>query len=209
MGFPTYIHDCWDALRWIAKHVTELGANPGAGFILGGASAGGNISAVLGALARDEKLEPPLTGLYLCVPAVLNPDHVPERYKPEYFSWTENTIDPVLKNPGGPAGEVHKALKEVVGLDLESSLFDPTYSKNGLKGYPPTFVEIAGMDPLRDEGLIFEQMLQEEHVPTKLLLHEGYGHMWWMNFPMLEAAKKATRDRLEGARWLLEQGKKS
>lgn len=184
-----------------------MGANPEAGFIIGGASAGGNISAVLGALARDESLQPPLTGLYLCVPALLNPSHVPEKYKAEYLSWTENVDDPVLKNPGGPPDVVFKELQKIVGFDFESPLFDPTYSKNGLKGYPPTFFEVAGMDPLRDEGLIFEHMLQENGVPTKMLLHKGYGHMWWMNYPMLEASQRSGTERLEGVRWLLTQSK--
>jgi acetyl esterase/lipase len=206
--FPTYIHDSWDTLRWIAKHATELGANPSAGFIIGGASAGGNISAVLATLARDEKLDPPLTGVYLCVPALLNPAHIPEKYKSSYLSWTENTSDPVLKNLGGPPDTVYKVLQAVVGCDLESPLFDPTYNPNGLKDYPPTYLEVAGMDPLRDEALIFERILREEHnVPTQLILHEGFGHMFWMNYPMMDASRRAAKKRLLGIQWLLEMSK--
>jgi acetyl esterase/lipase len=209
--FPTYIHDCWDALRWIAKHATELGANPKAGFVIGGASAGGNISAVLGALARDEKLEPPLTGVYLCVPVIFNPSHVPENYKAEYLSWAENDQDPVLRTQGGQRPDaVIQNLQEVVGYDLESRLFDPTYSLEGLKGYPPTYLEIGGMDPLRDDGLIFERMLREENnVPTRLTLHEGFGHMFWMNYPMMNASKNGATTRLDGVRWLLGQSSKT
>jgi acetyl esterase/lipase len=195
-------------LRWIAKHATQLRANPKAGFIIGGASAGGNISAVLATLARDEKLDPPLTGVYLCVPALLNPAHIPEKYKEEYISWSENTQDPVLKNLGGPPDNVYRDLQEVVGYDMESPLFDPTLNPKGLRDYPPTYLEIGGMDPLRDEGLIFERMLREEYkVPTRLTLHEGFGHMFWMNFPMVDASTKAAQTRLEGIRWLLEQSK--
>lgn len=207
--FPTYIHDAWDSLRWIAKHAEKLGANPRAGFMIGGASAGGNISAVLATLARDEGLSPPLTGVYLCVPALLNPNHIPEKYKSEYLSWSENTKDPVLKNLGDPPDAVFEGISKLTGLDIGSPLWDPTLNKNGLKNYPPTFLEVGGMDPLRDEALIFEQMLQEESVPTKLLLHKGFGHMFWMNFPSMEASKKAAVDRLEGIRWLSEQAKGS
>jgi acetyl esterase/lipase len=165
---------------------------------------------VLATLARDEKLDPPLTGVYLCVPALLNPAHVPEKYRSEYISWSENTHDPVLKNSGGPRDTVYKGLQEVVGYDPESPLFDSTYSSNGLKDYPPTYFEIAGMDPLRDEGLIFERMLREEYnIPTRLTLHEGFGHMFWMNFPMMSASKKAARTRLEGISWLLQQSRKA
>jgi acetyl esterase/lipase len=60
--FPTWIHDSWDALKWCAENAEELGADLKKGFVVGGGSAGGNISAVLTHLARDEELEPPLTG---------------------------------------------------------------------------------------------------------------------------------------------------
>jgi len=60
--FPTWINDAWDALQWCAQHASELGADPSRGFVIGGGSAGGNITAVLAHIARDEQLSPPLTG---------------------------------------------------------------------------------------------------------------------------------------------------
>lgn len=48
-------------------------------------------------IARDEKFEPPLTGQYLCVPALLPPDVVPEIYQSKYLSRHLNKDDPVLK----------------------------------------------------------------------------------------------------------------
>lgn len=69
--FPTWIYNLWDALKWCAKHYEDLSADPGKGFIIGGGSAGGgDITAVLAHLARDEGLIPKLTGQYFCVPAV-------------------------------------------------------------------------------------------------------------------------------------------
>lgn len=62
--FPAAPNDAWDALKWIAANATStLGADPSKGFVVGGASAGGNLTDVVGHLARDEKLNPPLTGL--------------------------------------------------------------------------------------------------------------------------------------------------
>lgn len=94
--FPTGVNDSWDALQWAAANATSLSANPALGFIVGGGSAGGNIAAVLTHLARDENLHPPLTGQYLCVPALLPSEVVPEQYKHEYQSATTNVKDPVL-----------------------------------------------------------------------------------------------------------------
>jgi acetyl esterase/lipase len=62
--FPYAITDSWDALKWAAANAEAWGADPSKGFVIGGTSAGGNISAALALIARDEKLSPPLTGQY-------------------------------------------------------------------------------------------------------------------------------------------------
>lgn len=64
---------------------------------MSGAIAGGNPAAVMCQLAWDEGLSPPLTGQYLCVPARLWPDVVPEKWSEEYRSQSESVNDPVLK----------------------------------------------------------------------------------------------------------------
>jgi len=199
--FPTGINDCWDTLKWVAHNANSLGANPKVGFVVGGASAGGNISAVLAHLARDKKLDPPLTGQYLCVPAVMPPISVPEKYKPEFISFRENINDPVLQlSPGDdPYAGLHKILK----MDILSPLFNPSVSPNGHEGLPRTFFQIAGMDPLRDEGLVYERVLREESgVETRLNLYPGYGHMFWTNYPRMEKSNEFVKDTLEGMRWL-------
>ena len=60
------------------------------------------------------------------------------------------------------------------------------------------------MDPLRDEGLIYERVLREEYgIKTRLNVYAGYGHMFWTNFPKLSMSKKFVMDTLEGFKWLL------
>lgn len=82
---PVGINDCWDTLKWVARNYAYLGASPPAGFIVGGASAGSNVTATLAHVARDEKLELPLTGQYLSVPTVMPSSSVPEKPKAEYI----------------------------------------------------------------------------------------------------------------------------
>ena len=50
--FPAAADDSWTALRWIDAHKADLG-NPDAPLIVGGDSAGGNLSAVVALKARD------------------------------------------------------------------------------------------------------------------------------------------------------------
>jgi hypothetical protein len=48
-------------------------------------------------LSRDEKLEPPITGQYLSVPALLSPGNVPCDLQDQYKSRFSSKGDPVLK----------------------------------------------------------------------------------------------------------------
>jgi acetyl esterase/lipase len=202
--FPTGINDCWDTLKWLAHNAASLGANPKAGFIIGGASAGGNLSAVIAHIARDEKLDPPLTGQYLCVPAVVPPVSVPEKYKAEYISPRENTKDPVLQL--SPGDRLYAGLEAILKMDMLSPLFNPMENPNGHRGLPRAYFQICGLDPLRDEGLIYEQVLSQNGVETKLTLYPGFGHMFWTNYPHMERSKQFVKDTLGGIRWLLSAG---
>lgn len=88
--------DAWDTVRWAAENSIFLRADPERGFIVGGSSAGGNISAVLSHLSKSECLTPPLTGQWLSVPYLIPPTLVPEKYQSEYISMYGNKNDPVL-----------------------------------------------------------------------------------------------------------------
>ncbi|OLN89769.1 AB hydrolase superfamily protein 6 [Colletotrichum chlorophyti] len=207
--FPTGINDCWDSLQWAAQHASDLGADPSRGFLIGGGSAGGNITAVLAHLARDNNLSPPLTGQYLCVPAIfcfLHPDKVPEKYRSEYLSHPAVTPsrDPIIGDAEKSAAELHIILKP----DMESPLFVPFHYGNigqGHRGLPPAYFQVAGLDPLRDEALIYERILREEAgVKTKIDIYPGHPHYFWTNFPRLEMSRKFVEDTVKGVRWLLE-----
>ncbi|KAK3714226.1 hypothetical protein LTR37_008028 [Vermiconidia calcicola] len=206
--FPTSVTDAYDVVKWCATNAyrssSVLPADPKKGFIVGGASAGGNLSAVVCQLGRDEGLEPPLTGQYLCVPALLWNDVVPEKWKAEYRSRFEATKDPVLKmDPKGT-----DSLMESLKPDVASSLFSPLLHMN-LKNLPPAFFQLGGLDPLRDEALIYERVLREENrVPTKLNVYDGFGHMFWTNWPTMPRSKEFVDDTLAGVKWLLEVGEK-
>lgn len=61
------------------------------------------------------------------------------------------------------------------------------------------------MDPLRDEGLIYEKILREEcGVSTKLDLYPGLPHGFWSWWPTAAFSQKQVKDSAEGFRWLLE-----
>lgn len=203
--FPTGVHDCQDVVRWCARTASSdsdiLPANPRQDFIVGGASAGGNLAAVMCQLSRDEHLDPPLTGQYLCVPALLSSDAVPEKWKAEYQSRFNSKDDPVLQMSDSGTSRSTKDLKP----DTHSPLFLPLLHPE-LKGLPPAYFQLGGLDPLRDEGLLYERVLREEAgVRTKIDVYDGYGHMFWTNWPTMQRSREFVDDTLSGMKWLLEQ----
>jgi acetyl esterase/lipase len=78
------------------------------------------------------------------------------------------------------------------------------------EGLPPTYFQICGADPLRDEGLIYEQVLREDGgVKTRLDVFPGLPHGFWSWFPMAEFSKDFQMKTVEGLKWLLEQASAS
>ena len=162
--FPTAINDAWDTVKWCAANASSsLGADSSKGFLLGGVSAGGNITAVVAQKAVEEGMSPPLTGLWLCVPLLFpSIDQVPDKYKELWFSHEQNKDAPVLNQDAIAA--VGKHLEP----DATSEWYSPYNVKNPHKGLPPAYIQVNGLDPLRDDGLIHEKVLREHGVKTRL-----------------------------------------
>ncbi|KAF7524401.1 hypothetical protein G7054_g11423 [Neopestalotiopsis clavispora] len=183
----------------LAANAEKLGANPARGFLVHGESAGANLAIVCSLLARDEKLQPPITGLSASIPAVLSPDAVPEKYKAQYLSHVQNESAPGLDE---------KAMNYLVGNyqpDTSSPLFNCFNWPTGHAGLPPVHIQVCGLDPLRDEGLLYEHVLRTEYgVRTKLTVYPGLPHAFWSMFPMLESARKAIDNTSAGFAWLLD-----
>ena len=60
------------------------------------------------------------------------------------------------------------------------------------------------MDPLRDEALIYEDVLREEcGVKTRLDVYQGLPHGFWLKYTKLTATKRFLKDMVEGVGWLL------
>ena len=95
--FPTAPQDIWDAVKWLSVNAASLGADAQAGFILGGVSSGANLAAVTAQRAmQEEGLSPPgLTGVWMCIPCVLDKEIVPPEYA-DVFIFREQSANATL-----------------------------------------------------------------------------------------------------------------
>lgn len=202
--FPASINDAWDALQWIAAHAeTELSVSLAAGFLVGGSSAGATMTAILTHLARDDGLVPAISGSFLLAPMILPPetqvDGFPDAHREAYLSRTQAECqkDPVL------SPVLARIFRDSAAGDPQSPMFVPYIWPTGHAELPKSYLQVCGMDTLRDEGLIYEQVLRENGTETKLDVYPGMPHIFWGSFPTLSQAKKAAVDLEEGIRWLL------
>lgn len=186
-----------------AENASQLGADPSKGFIVGGTSAGGNIATTISHLARDERLSPPLTGSHLMIPAICANPVMPEKYKKDAHSWEQNKDAAVLSRS---ACDLFYDCYVPNLSDRGSELFSPLLFQTGHAGLPPSYFQICGADPLRDEALIYERVLREEEgVKTKVNVYPGLPHGFWSIFPTIESSKKFVDESVKGVQWLLEQ----
>lgn len=197
--FPYAQKDGWDCLKWAADNVKSWNADPAVGFIIGGTSAGANITAVLAHLARDEGLSPPLTGYYLAAAALMPETQVPEEHKKYCLSHNQNRDVPVLP----------QAARDMFKRGFEPDESDPVWYSvfnhpKGHGGLPPVFLQVDGMDPLRDESIIYERVLREQYgTKTKMNVYPGVPHGHWGLFPFLKASEKFRKEQVEGMGFLL------
>lgn len=200
--FPAAQNDVWDTLIWLsdAANAKAVGADLSAGFVIGGVSAGANLSACIAQRWVDEGNSPKLTGIWLSVPYIFDPPSVPEEYRDVYLAREQNAQADIINDHAMKWVNIHQK------PDFSSPLCSPMNSKNDAtrhKGMPPTYIQVAGQDPLRDDGLIYERVLRKAGVSTRLHVYPGVPHAHFALVPSLKASLRSTLDTLQGFAWLL------
>ncbi|MBB3860902.1 acetyl esterase [Novosphingobium hassiacum] len=165
--FPAGVNDCFDALKWAAAKMTELGAEAGRIGIMG-QSAGGNLAAVASLLAREEG-GPEIHHQALIYPSV---DLVAETR-----SYVTNSNAPMLD-----LAAIRAFIKSYLGGNSgEDWRFSPLRAPD-LRGLPPALIQIAGHDPLYDDGILYSKALSQADVPVRLTAYAAMPH-GFVNLP--------------------------
>jgi acetyl esterase/lipase len=121
---------------------------------------------------------------------------VPQAYKHLWFSRNQNENAMILNK-----GTIDYMLA-AYEPDVHSADFSPFNHPAPHSGMPPVYIQVCGADPLRDDGLIYEQVLRYFGVKTKLDVYPGFPHGFSV-FREMELAKKSFSDQILAIGWLL------
>ncbi|KAK7937727.1 uncharacterized protein PG986_014595 [Apiospora aurea] len=123
---------------------------------------------------------------------------VPEAYRPLWASHEQHgdalVID-ALK-----AATMWEYYKPVITSPMFNPLASP-FEKIG--AMPKMFLQVAGHDMFRDDGLILAYALQDRGVEVKLAVYPGVCHSFWVFAPDLTLSKRFVSDIVKGFAWLL------
>jgi acetyl esterase len=175
--YPAAVDDALAGLAWVRAHGAAHGLD-GARIVVAGDSAGGNLAAVVAAHAPD------LAGQWLIYPVTDYPD--PERHG----SYRENDQGYGLSTA---AMRWYWAQYCGDGPNARPML------RTNLAGLPPTLVQTAQYDVLRDEGEAYAAALAAAGVPVTCTRHAGMAHGFLSLAGMLPGADAALD---EAANWL-------
>ena len=162
--FPGAFEDAWAALRWVGVHASEFAGNPER-MAVAGDSAGANLAAGMGLLARD-------AGLRLSAQVLLCP-------------WVD-------LREGAEAADAFKAFGDGLWLSTanirwyrdhylgcsgraEEPRVSPLLAGN-FQGLPPALVITAEFDVLADQGRAYAQRLEGAGVPVDFRAYPGMLH---------------------------------
>jgi len=157
--FPVPLDDCFAALSWAAEN------EPGP-LVVGGDSAGGNLSAVCALRARDRG-GPELAAQLLIYPATDT-----DLATPSYLQHGSDEL-PLLLGTREMAWFYDHYLPD--DADRSNPEVAPLRASD-LSGLPPAIVVIAEYDPLRDDGTRYAERLAQAGVEVTILTYDDQPH---------------------------------
>lgn len=173
--FPAAAEDAWAAARWAAENAASLGGDARR-LVVGGDSAGGNLAAVAGQLAKARG-EPRIDWQLLVYPITDCDLDTP--------SYRENASGYGLTRAGMEWFWNHYVPDPAERVDPRAA---PLRAAE-LEGLPPALVITAEYDPLRDEGEAYARRLRDAGVDAVLERQDGMIHGFLRQTDRLERSR--------------------
>jgi acetyl esterase len=152
--FPSQVEDADATVGWARSEAgaTQLGIDP-ARVIIGGDSAGGQLAAVAVRHARGDGLPAPAAQM-LVYPAL-----DPAMAGASHHRFADG---PMLT-----AGDMERCWGFYLGGHDADDPDVAVLEQADREGLPPTWIAVAGQDPLRDDGLRYAALLRDAGVPVQ------------------------------------------
>jgi acetyl esterase len=171
--FPTSLDEATTVATLIAAGALDAPST----LLLGGLSAGGSLAAAVAARgvtgtaprAQSLTLLSPVTDSDVDRPSMLDYATAPVLTRTD-MQWFWSMYDP---------HGIHRADPDAAPIRAES-----------FHGLPPTTVVVAGVDPLRDEGIAYADALREADVDVALEVVEGVPH-GFMAVPSIRSGRRS------------------
>ena len=160
--FPVPADDCYQSYHWVVRNATSLGVDPKR-LAVGGDSAGGALAAATCLMARDREFELPCFQLLL--------------YPVTSRKMDSGSMKQFKRAPVWNAAQNRQMWKwylpkrDAAHIEYASPLEAPAFA-----GLPPAYIEVAQLDPLRDQGEAFADALQDAGVLARLVRVTGAVH---------------------------------
>lgn len=179
------VSDCFTALKWMVTNADELGIDTSR-VAIGGASAGGGLSAGLALYNRDHE------GPQLAFQLLIYP-----------------MIDDTHDTPSGQAITYEKVWNRDVSLKAWKMYLGDEYGGDNVSPYaaaaratdvsglPPAFITVGTEDLFRDEDINYAQRLMAAGVPTELEVYPGMFHGGELIAPMAAVSQRMRQGYLD------------
>ncbi|KAH7113944.1 Alpha/Beta hydrolase protein [Dactylonectria estremocensis] len=205
--YPMAWDDAEDAFFWVHDHIHEL-LGDGHLVLIGGISAGAQLAAALTLkqhTSPNALSKPKIAGQVLMIPCVVHTtcyeSHLQQLKDPILSSYIDNEYAPILPMTTVKFFADFLKIRDADSNDLR--LNPGNASSELVKGLPPTVLGIAGLDPLRDEGLLYGKKLAEAGVPTDIHIFKGLPHGFRRFGEQIKDSARWDRVMEGGIRWAI------
>lgn len=191
--FPAAVDDCYAALEWVAANAAELAGTANRLAVVGD-SAGANLAAVLALLSRDRQ------GPAIAFQALVYP--VTSAAPGQYASYEKfGTGYTLTRRATEYFNRLYFGLHGIAPDFRGAPLLAST-----LAGLPPALIQVAGYDPLHDEGIAYAERLIADGVAVSLVDYPGLAHGYINMAGMIKTAGLAFDQLCTAVRRAVEAG---
>jgi len=173
-AYPTAVNEVYTATKWVSEHGSEINVD-GKRLAIIGNSAGGNIAAVVSILAKERK-GPEIKTAILMWPTV-DTDFTTESMKA--FGADRFLTIPFMVKLYDLYVPDHSKRSDIHVSPLLGTV-------EQLKGLPPTLIQVAENDVLRDEGEAYGRKLLDAGVEATTVRYNGVIHDFGLLNPLSE-----------------------